>query len=49
MNGLLIFCFLVLITITYPKWSYKAYWERCEEDSRHPNFVPFSGRRRGEQ
>ena len=45
MNTLLIISFLILVTATYPKWSYKKWHERCEENSKHPDFIPFNGKK----
>ena len=28
----------------YPKWSYKAYYKRCELNSTHPDWTPFCGK-----
>lgn len=45
MKTLLIIGFFILITATYPKWSYKAWYKRLEEDAKQPDFVPFSGKK----
>lgn len=36
---------LLLIAIpTYPYWSYRAWYNRCEENSKHPDWKPFCGK-----
>jgi len=45
MKILLIIGILIFITTTYPKWSYKVWHDRCEENSKHSDFVPFSGKK----
>lgn len=32
--------FLIFAVITYPKWSYKEYYKRCEINSKHPDWTP---------
>ena len=45
MKIILFIILLILVTATYPKWSYKKWYERCEENSKHPDFIPFSGKK----
>lgn len=36
-------CVILLGIMTYPKWSYKEYYKRCEINSKHPLWKPFCG------
>jgi cytochrome bd-type quinol oxidase subunit 2 len=36
---------LVFFVATYEKWSYKAFYKRCEENSKHPDWTPFCGKK----
>jgi len=45
MKIILSIIFLIFITAIYPKWSYKKWYERCEENSKHPDFISFSGKK----
>ena len=45
MKILLIIAFIAFITATYPYWSYKSWSERMDENAKHPDFIPFSGKK----
>lgn len=42
MNILIIICTILICVsiITYDKWSYKRFYERCEINSKHPDWTP---------
>lgn len=34
---------IIIGIITYNKWSYKKWYERCRINSKHPNWKPYCG------
>ena len=50
MKGIILLVFIISIGIlilsvfTYDKWSYKQFYNRCIENSKHPNWTPFCGK-----
>jgi len=45
MKIILFIIFLIFVTVTYLKWNYKKWYERCEENSKHPEFIHFNGKK----
>ncbi len=45
MKVVLILAILVIVfgVLTYDKWSYKKFYERCEVNSKHPDWKPYCG------
>lgn len=43
MKVLLSVVIILFLTLTYDKWSYTAFYERCDVNSKHPNWYPKCG------